>query len=110
MDAVHEERYRTEEPDRIKALQKSLRFMRIGFYTAYTGLPRMLKMKVGGRFIAPDLAHYHSFIGFKPSAYEAVYKELRDSKITAEQVAECEPLHRKFSMTSFSLIINQRSV
>ncbi|MCA1063282.1 alpha/beta fold hydrolase [Rossellomorea sp. AcN35-11] len=99
VDAVHEERYETEDPDRIKALKKSLRFMRIAYYSAFTGLPRLLNMKVGGKLIAKEMEPYHPFTGYKPGAYEAVYKELRDSQRTARQVAACEPVSPHLPMT-----------
>ncbi|BCB04629.1 alpha/beta fold hydrolase [Bacillus sp. KH172YL63] len=99
VDAVHEERYETEETDRMEAIKKNLRWMKLGYYSAYTGVPRLLKMKVGGRMIAKEVAHLHSYMAYKPSAYEAVYKELRDSGFTARQVKESTPLHRDLFMT-----------
>ncbi|MGR3764926.1 alpha/beta fold hydrolase [Rossellomorea sp. NS-SX7] len=101
VDAVVEERYLTDGFDskRKKEWRNSLRMMKFGHYTAYTGLPRLLKMKVGGRYMFPELEKYHSFVGYSPKAYEAVFKELRDSGITAQQVTNSRPLDRSLPLT-----------
>jgi pimeloyl-ACP methyl ester carboxylesterase len=101
VDAVGEDRYLRSGFDskREKEWQKSLRMMKIGHYTAYTGLPRLLKMKVGGRYLFPELEKYHSFVGYSPKAYEAVFKELRDSDTTAQQVISSRPLDRSLPLT-----------
>ncbi|MEL3972438.1 hypothetical protein AAEO50_09115 [Rossellomorea oryzaecorticis] len=101
VDAVGEDRYLTGGFDSKgkKEWQKSLRIMKIGHYTSYTGLPRLLKMKVGGRYLFPELEKYHSFVGYSPNAYEAVFKELRDSGTTAQQVLSSRPLDRSLPLT-----------
>jgi pimeloyl-ACP methyl ester carboxylesterase len=101
VDAVGEGRYLTGGFDskRKKEWQKNLVMMKVGHYTAYTGLPRLLKMKVGGKYIFPELEKYHSCVGYSPKAYEAVYKELKDSNVTAQQILNSRPLDRSLPLT-----------
>ncbi|MCA1054732.1 alpha/beta hydrolase [Rossellomorea aquimaris] len=101
VDAVGEERYLTEHFDasRKNEWKKSLQMMKVGYYTAYTGIPRLLGMKVGGKYLFPELKSYHRFVGYSPHAYEAVFKELRDSEMTAKQVVNSLPLDRSLPIT-----------
>jgi pimeloyl-ACP methyl ester carboxylesterase len=101
VDAVGEDRYLIDGFDskRKKEWKKSLVIMKVGHYTAYTGLPRMLRMKVGGKYIFPELQRYHSYVAYSPKAYEAVYKELKESNATAQQILNSRPLDRSLPLT-----------
>ncbi|MBV6683696.1 alpha/beta hydrolase [Bacillus sp. JRC01] len=101
VDTVHEDRYmlKAMTDRRRKEWRNMLRGMRFAHYFSRTGFPRLFTEKVGGDFLFPELQEWHPAIGYRPEAYEAVYNELKDSALSAEQIRHCPPLDPSLPLT-----------
>lgn len=94
VDAVHQDRYIKErmDSDRLRQYEKSLKMMRVANLTSLIGLPRLLKMPVGGRSLPKRVQNYVKYVGYTPSAYEVSYKEMLYSEKSARQVEATQKL------------------
>ncbi|MEH6891259.1 alpha/beta hydrolase [Bacillus sp. JJ864] len=104
IDAVHENRYLKEEmnTDRSQQYVKSLKQMRLGYITSTIGLPRLLKIPVGGRSLPAQVQNHVKHVGYTPGAYEAVYKEMLYSEESAKQVKRAENLRENLPVVVIS--------
>lgn len=104
VDAVHENRYLKEEmnTDRSRQYVKSLKQMRLGYITSTIGLPRLLKIPVGGRSLPAQVQNHVKHVGHTPRAYEAVYKEMLYSEESAKQVKRAENLRENLPVVVIS--------
>ncbi|MEI4803922.1 alpha/beta hydrolase [Bacillus sp. FJAT-51639] len=104
IDAVHENRYLKEEMDTGRSQQyvKSLKQMRLGYITSSVGLPRLLKIPVGGRSLPTPVQNHVKHVGYTPGAYEAVYKEMLYSEESAKQVKQAENLRENLPVVVIS--------
>lgn len=94
VDVVHEDRYIKGKMDstRMRQYQKSLKMMRLANVTSIIGLPRLLKMPVGGRNLPTQVKRYVKYVGYTSGAYETSYKEMLYSEESAKQVEAAQKL------------------
>ncbi|WP_246187632.1 alpha/beta hydrolase [Ornithinibacillus caprae] len=104
IDSVHENRYISNywDQSRKKEYKKSNRLFQLGFIMSEIGIPRLLGLAVGRKWLpAPyqDVAHYTSY---QPSAYEAVCKEFIYAEKSAQLVKQASPLEQNLPVTVLS--------
>ncbi|WP_391205265.1 alpha/beta hydrolase [Psychrobacillus sp. L4] len=97
VDAVHENQYITSNQNK-----KFQRLVTFGYATSLMGLPRILKQKIGRKFLAKEYAQHLKYIGYTLGAYKSMYREYRDSSISAKQLMEAEPLRDDLSIKVIS--------
>ncbi|MFD0771950.1 alpha/beta hydrolase [Bacillus sp. CGMCC 1.60114] len=104
VDAVHENRYLKEEmnEERLQQYVKSVKQMRLGYITSTIGLPRLLKMPVGGRSLPAQVQDHVKHVGYTAGAYEAVYKEMLYSEESAKQVKRANSLRENLPVIVIS--------
>lgn len=90
-DAVHENQYSLENK---KHTEKFKRLVTFGYMTSLVGLPRLLKQKIGRKFLAKEYDASLQYIGYTQGAYKSAYREYIDTKISANQLANAKPLHQ----------------
>ncbi|QFG00690.1 alpha/beta hydrolase [Psychrobacillus glaciei] len=97
VDAVHENQYVTGNQN-----NKFRRLVTFGYATSLMGLPRILKQKVGRKFLVKEYARHLKYIGYTLGAYKSMYREYRDSSISAKQLMEAKPLRDDLSIKVIS--------
>lgn len=97
VDAVHENQYVASNQNK-----KFRRLVTFGYLTSLMGLPRILKQKVGRKFLAKEYTKHLKYIGYTLGAYKSMYREYRDSSISAKQLMEAEPLRDDLSVVVIS--------
>ncbi|WP_010096668.1 alpha/beta fold hydrolase [Ornithinibacillus scapharcae] len=104
VDAVHENRYLSEEWDaaRQQSHRKNLQIFRFGYLTSGIGLPKLLKQPVGRKYLPDPFREHARYIGFHPKSYEAVYQEFLMSEESAMQVNRSKALPDDLSLTVIS--------
>lgn len=104
IDAVHENRYMSQEWDSIrkKSHRKNLNLFRFGYLTSGIGLPKLLKQPVGRKYLPEPLLKYTKYVGYLPKSYEAVYKEFLLSEKSALQVKNVQKLREDLPVTVIS--------
>lgn len=104
IDAVHENRYISQEWDSIrrKLHRKTLNVFRFGYLTSGIGLPKLLKQPVGRKYLSEPFQKYANYIGYHPKSYEAVYSEFLFSEKSALQVRNAQKLRKDLSVTVIS--------
>jgi pimeloyl-ACP methyl ester carboxylesterase len=90
-DAAHEHQYILSQGN-IKRIKKMRRLVRFGYITSLVGIPRMLKQKIGRRFLAKEYDQSLEYIGYTLGAYKSVYQEYFDTEKSAEQLLNANPL------------------
>lgn len=88
-DAVHENQYALENK---KHTEKFKRLVTFGYMTSLVGLPRLLKQKIGRKFLAKEYDASLQYIGYTQGAYLSAYREYIDTGISANQLANAKPL------------------
>lgn len=91
VDAAHENHYvlNQENEKRIKQFSRLVTFAHI---TSLIGIPRLLKQKIGRKFLSNEFDAALKYTGYTVGAYQSVYREFRDSSISAEQLLNSQPL------------------
>lgn len=104
IDAVHENRYLSSEWDTVrkKVHKKNLNVFKFGYLTSGLGLPKLLKLPVGRKWLPEPYQKYINYIGYHPKSYETVFKEFLYSETSAMELINSEPLKSEFSVTVIS--------
>lgn len=87
VDAVHENQYVSSNQNK-----KFRRLVTFGYVTSLMGLPRILKQKIGRKFLVEEYAKHLKYIGYTLGAYKSMYREYRDSSISAKQLIKSKSL------------------
>jgi len=87
VDAVHENQYLIGNQNK-----KFRRLVTFGYVTSLMGLPRIVKQKVGRKFLAKEYDNHLKYIGYTLGAYKSIYREYIDSSLSAEQLQDSKPL------------------
>lgn len=90
-DAVHENQYSIENKTQTDKFKRLVTF---GYMTSLVGLPRLLKQKIGRKFLAKEYDASLQYIGYTQGAYQSAYREYIDTRISAKQLANEKPLHQ----------------
>lgn len=86
-DAVHENQYIAGNEN-----QKFKMLITFGYVTSLMGIPRLVKQKVGRKFLSKEYDKHLKYIGYTLGAYKAMYREYIDSSLSAKQLLESKPL------------------
>lgn len=86
-DAVHENQYVSSNQN-----IKFKRLVTFGYVTSLMGLPRIIKQKIGRKFLTEEYDKHLKYIGYTLGAYRSMYREYRDSGVSAKQLLEAAPL------------------
>lgn len=100
-DAAHENQYQYNEENK-KRIKKFRRLVTFGYITSLIGLPRMLKQKIGRKFLAKKYDDSLRYIGYTLGAYKSVYREYLDTEISAKQLVNAKPLHQDLNVIVIS--------
>ncbi|PFN27907.1 alpha/beta hydrolase [Bacillus cereus] len=100
-DAAHENQYQYNEENK-KRIKKFRRLVTFGYITSLIGLPRMLKQKIGRKFLAKKYDDSLRYIGYTLGAYKSVYREHLDTEISAKQLVNAKPLHQDLNVIVIS--------
>lgn len=88
-DAVHENQYFAGNENK-----KFKRLVTFGYVTSLMGLPRLVKQKVGRKFLSKEHDKHLKYIGYTLGAYRTMYREYIDSSLSAKQLLESKPLRK----------------
>lgn len=86
-DSVHENQYFSGNSNK-----KFKRLVTFGYVTSLIGLPRIVKQKVGRKFLAKEYENDLKYIGYTLGAYKTMYREYINSSLSANQLLESKPL------------------
>lgn len=94
VDATHESRYLPEQTTagRQKQLFSHRSQYRLGYMLAPLGIPRWLKQHIGSKRLPEEWLAPVRALGYKASAYRAVYAELLSTTESSLQLKAAEPL------------------
>ncbi|UYZ24092.1 alpha/beta fold hydrolase [Mesobacillus jeotgali] len=92
-DAAHENQYVFSQ-ENIKRIKKFKTLVTFGYITSLVGIPRMLKQKIGRKFLAKEYDDSLNYIGYTPGAYKSAYQEYVDSITSASQLLTSRPLRQ----------------
>lgn len=95
-DAVHENQYVNSQNKQFKML------LTFGYVTSLIGLPRILKQRVGRKFLIKDYDRHLNYVGYTLGAFKTIYREYTDSSKTAKQLLKSEPLPNDLSVIVIS--------
>lgn len=90
-DAVHESQY-VLTPENTKRIRKFRKLVAIGYVTSLIGIPRVLKQKIGRKFLEKKYDQSLNYIGYTLGAYQSAYREYIDSEESAKQIINAKPL------------------
>ncbi|WP_226086581.1 alpha/beta fold hydrolase [Mesobacillus sp. S13] len=90
-DAAHENQYMLSK-ENINRIKKFRRLVTFGYITSLVGIPRMLKQKIGRKFLAKEYDESLEYIGYTLGAYKSVYREYLDAEESAKQLLNAKPL------------------
>lgn len=102
-DAAHENQYVLSEGN-IKRIKKFRRLVTFGYITSLIGLPRLLKQKVGRKFLLREYNEGLNYTGYTLGAYKSVYREYFDSVTSAVQLINAKPLRRDLPVIVISAL------
>ncbi|WP_391118203.1 alpha/beta hydrolase [Psychrobacillus sp. L3] len=86
-DAVHENQYISSNQN--KQFKMLVTF---GYVTSLMGLPRILKQKVGRKFLAKEYDKHLKYVGYTLGAFKSIYREYANSYLSANQLHESKPI------------------
>ncbi|MBM6618820.1 alpha/beta fold hydrolase [Bacillus suaedaesalsae] len=66
------------------------------------GLPRLLRQKIGRKFLSPEYNDALKYIGYKLGAFQAAYREYMDCSLSAKQLFESKPLNKELPVVVIS--------
>lgn len=92
-DAAHEKQYVLSK-ENIKRIKKFRRLVTFGYITSLIGIPRILKQKIGRKFLAKEYDESLNYIGYTLGAYKSVYQEYLDTVTSASQLITANPLRK----------------
>ncbi|MBT2663356.1 alpha/beta hydrolase [Bacillus sp. ISL-45] len=92
-DAAHENQYMLSQ-ENIKRIKKFKRLVTFGYVTSLVGIPRVLKQKIGRKFLAKEYDESLNYIGYTLGAYKSAYQEYVDSITSASQLLAAKPLRQ----------------
>ncbi|MFF2753711.1 alpha/beta fold hydrolase [Psychrobacillus sp. NPDC058041] len=96
-DAVHENQYLSNnENKKFKSL------VTFGYVTSLMGLPRILKQRIGRKFLIKDYNRHLKYVGYTLGAFKTIYREYIDSSKSAKQLLKSEPLPNDLSVIVIS--------
>jgi len=98
-DAVHENQYSLENK---KHTEKFKRLVTFGYMTSLVGLPRLLKQKIGRKFLTKEYDASLKYIGYTQGAYKSAYREYIDTEISAKQLTNAKPLPQELPVIVIS--------
>jgi pimeloyl-ACP methyl ester carboxylesterase len=101
VDAAHENQYIENDQNKPR-IQKFKRLAQIGFVTSLAGIPRLIKQKVGRKYLGEKNRKTLNYIGYTPGACQSLYYEFRDTGKSAVQLLESKPLANDLPMTVIS--------
>lgn len=92
-DAAHENQYllTPENSKRIKSFTKLVTF---GYITSLVGIPRLLKKRIGRKFLGKDFEQALKYTGYTLGAFKSAYREYLDSEKSAKQLLNALPLSK----------------
>jgi pimeloyl-ACP methyl ester carboxylesterase len=90
-DAAHENQY-VNSRENEKRIKRFRRLVTLGYVTSLAGLPRLLKQRIGRKFLAKEYDQSLNYTGFTQGAFHSAYREYLDSAISARQLQESKPL------------------
>lgn len=90
-DAAHENQYILSQ-ENSKRIKKFRRLVTFGYVTSMVGIPRILKQKIGRKFLAKEYDDSLKYIGYTQGAYKSVYREYMDTVKSANQLLHAKPL------------------
>lgn len=96
-DAVHENQYISDDKS-----NKFRRLVTFGYVTSLIGLPRILKQKIGRKFLEKSYEKHLKYTGYTLGAYKSMYREYIDSSISAKQLLEAKPLRENLPVIVMS--------
>lgn len=100
-DAAHENQYVLSQ-ENIKRIKKFRRLVTFGYVTSLVGIPRVLKQKIGRKFLAKEYDESLNYTGYTLGAYESAYQEYVDSIISASQLLAAQPLRQDLPVVVIS--------
>ncbi|KAA0546855.1 alpha/beta hydrolase [Bacillus sp. BGMRC 2118] len=100
-DAAHENYYVMSNENK-KRIQTFKRLVTMGYVTSLMGLPRLLKQKVGRKFLSAKYNDSLNYTGYTLGAYQAAYREYRDSSLSAKQLFESRSLNKNLPVVVIS--------
>lgn len=100
-DAAHENQYINSEENR-KRRRKYKRLVTFGYLTSLVGIPRMLRQKIGRKFLAKEYDASLKYIGYTLGAYKSVYMEYLDTVTSANQLMKAESLPKEMPVIVIS--------
>lgn len=86
-DAVHENQYLAANQNK-----KFIRLLAFGYITSLMGLPRIVKQRIGRKFLAKEYDKHLKYVGYTLDAYKSMYREYIDSSFSAKQLQDAKPL------------------
>ncbi len=101
VDAAHENQY-IENASNQKRIKKFNLLARFGYMTSLAGLPRLMRHKVGRKYLGPEHEKTLNYIGHTPEAYQSLYFEFRDTGKSAQQILKAKPLPADLPVTVIS--------
>jgi pimeloyl-ACP methyl ester carboxylesterase len=101
VDAAHENQYVPNE-ENAKRMKSFRRLVSFGYVTSLIGIPRMLKQKIGRKFLSEKYNDALKYIGYTLGAYKSVYREYADSRKSAQQLLHAEPLQSELPVIVIS--------
>jgi pimeloyl-ACP methyl ester carboxylesterase len=100
-DAAHENQYVLSK-ENIKRIKKFKMLVTFGYVTSLVGIPRVLKQKIGRKFLAKEYDDSLNYIGYTPGAYKSAYQEYVDSITSASQLLAAQPLRQELPVIVIS--------
>lgn len=97
VDSVHENQYMPGNQN--KGFKHKVTF---GYVISLTGFPRLLKQKVGRKFLTGEYQRYLNYTGYTLGAYQTIYQEYKDSPISAQQLKDSAAIHKDIPVVVIS--------
>ncbi|MGM0845210.1 MAG: alpha/beta fold hydrolase [Bacillota bacterium] len=101
VDGAHENQY-IENVSNKSRVKKFNRLAQFGYLTSLVGVPRLMKQKVGRKYLGPEHERALNYIGYTPKAFQSLYFEFRDTGKSALQILKAKPLPSDLPVTVIS--------
>ncbi|WP_426899510.1 alpha/beta fold hydrolase [Rossellomorea vietnamensis] len=101
VDAAHENQYIENASNKSRTKKFNL-LAKFGYLTSWIGIPRLMKHRVGRKYLGPEHEKTLKYIGHTPEAYQTLYFEFRDTGKSAQQILKAEPLPADLPVTVIS--------
>ncbi|MDZ5472905.1 alpha/beta hydrolase [Bacillus sp. 31A1R] len=100
-DAAHENQYIDSEENQ-KRRRNFKRLVTFGYLTSLVGIPRMLRQRIGRKFLAKEYDASLKYIGYTLGSYQSAYMEYLDSVTSANQLMQAKPLPKEMPVIVIS--------